>query len=85
MNTEIELPADVIAELQANRKVTAIKLLRKRQNIGLKEAKELVDVYLEQHPSKSSFQVPESDSGIGRIAILIFGAAVIYGIYKYFS
>jgi len=28
MKTDIELPADVIAEIEANRKVSAIKLLR---------------------------------------------------------
>ena len=43
MNTDIELPADVIAEIGANRKVSAIKLLRAHQRIGLKEAKELVE------------------------------------------
>jgi len=85
MNTEIELPADVIAELEANHKVTAIKLLRTHQGVDLKEAKDLVDAYMEQHPISSSHQVPESDSGIGRILILIIGVGVIYGIYKYFA
>jgi len=85
MNTELKLPADVIAELEANRKVSAIKLLRTHKGIGLKEAKELVDGYLEQHPTTSIRQVPQSDSGIGRIILLIIGVSVIYGFYKYFS
>ena len=85
MNTEIELPADVIAELEANRKVTAIKLLRAHQDIDLKEAKGLVDGYMEQHPSSPSHRVSETDRGIGRILILIIGVGVIYGIYKYFT
>ena len=85
MNTEVELPADVVAELEANRKVTAIKLLRNHQKIGLKEARKRVDDYLQQHPPSSSLRVPESDSGIGRIVILIFGVAIIYAIYKYFT
>jgi hypothetical protein len=74
-----------MAELEANRKVNAIKLLREHQGIGLKEAKELVDAYIEQHPTSAALRVPESDSGIGRIVVLATGVAVIYGIYKYFS
>ena len=85
MNTEIELPADVIAEIGANRKVSAIKLLRAHQRIGLKEAKELVDGYIAMHPSNSLHQVPESDNGIGRILILILGVGIIYGLYRYFT
>lgn len=85
MNSELELPADVIAELEANRKVTAIKLLRAHQGIGLKEAKELVDAYTGQHPATASHRPPESDTGIGRIVILIIGVSIIYGIYRYFS
>ena len=85
MNTEVELPADVIAELEANRKVNAIKLLRERHGIGLKEAKQRVDAYQHRHPGSSAHQAPQADTGIGRILILIIGVSVIYGIYKYFS
>jgi ribosomal protein L7/L12 len=85
MNTEVELPADVIAELEANRKITAIKLLRADRGMDLKKAKELVDAYIAQHPASSTHPVPKSDSGIGRIVILAIGVGVIYGIYKYFS
>jgi len=85
MNTEPKLPAEVIAELEANRKVTAIKLLRTREGIGLKEAKERVEAYLEQHPVSHGLQTPKSDSGFGRIVLLIIGVSVIYAIYRYFS
>jgi ribosomal protein L7/L12 len=84
MNTEIELPADVIAEIEANRKIAAIKLLRAHKGIGLKEAKELVDDYIAMHPSTSLHQAAKTDTGIGRILILILGVGVIYGLYKYF-
>lgn len=85
MNSEVELPDDVIAELEANRKITAIKLLRTHLGIDLKEARELVDAYVEQNPSGSSHHMPETDSGMGRIVILVIGVSVIYGIYKFFS
>lgn len=85
MNTETELPADVIAELEANRKISALKLLRSHRGIDLKEAKNMIDAYIDQNPSLSSHHLPESDSGIGRIVILVIGVGVIYGIYKFFT
>jgi ribosomal protein L7/L12 len=85
MNSEIELPEDVVAEIEANRKVTAIKLLRKHMGIGLKEAKELVDAYIEKNPPASTPRVAKTDTGIGRIIILIIGVGAIYGLYKFFT
>jgi ribosomal protein L7/L12 len=85
MNTEIELPVDVIAEIQANRKVTAIKLLRSHQGIGLKEAKEIVEAYMDAHPSNIRSSAQESEGSVGRILILALGVGVIYAIYSYFT
>lgn len=82
MNTETALPDEVIAEIEANRKVTAIKLLRKQRSIGLKEAKEMVEAYIDDRPSTSTAQPPKTDTGLGRILVLIIGVSVIYGIYK---
>lgn len=84
-NTGVDLPADVVAELEANRKIAAIKLLRAERGMGLKEAKEQVEAYLADNPNSPSHSMPESDTGIGRIVILIIGVSVIYGIYRYFS
>ncbi len=85
MKSEIELPAEVVAEIEANRKVAAIKLLRKRMGIGLKEAKELVDAYTEKNPPVSTPIVAKTDTGIGRIIILIIGVSAIYGLYKFLT
>ncbi|MEH6552385.1 MAG: ribosomal protein L7/L12 [Pseudomonadales bacterium] len=85
MNTETELPADVIAEIQANRKVSAIKLLRAHEDIGLKEAKEVVDAYISKHPSTSHSRAQESEGSFGRILVLILGVGLIYSIYSYFT
>lgn len=85
MNTEIELPPDVIAEIQANRKVTAIKFLRAHQGIGLKEAKELVDAYADKHPSSPRSERGESEGDFGRIIILILGVGAIYALYSYLT
>jgi hypothetical protein len=85
MNIETDLPSDVIAEIQANRKVNAIKLLRAHQNIGLKEAKDIVDDYIDKHPSSPRSGTSESEGGAGRLILVILGVGVIYGLYKYFS
>ena len=85
MNTEMELPADVVAEIKANRKVSAIKLLRAHQSIGLKEAKKIVDDYVDKHPPSHRAGAPESEGGFGRLLIVIIGVCVIYGLYRYFT
>jgi hypothetical protein len=85
MTIELEFPSDVIAEIQANRKVTAIKLLRAHRGIGLKEAKELVDAYMDQHPSHPRSGAQESEGGISRILLLILGVGAIYALYTYFT
>ena len=84
MNSEIELPDDVVAELQSNRKVSAIKLLRKQKNIGLKEAKDIVDAYTAKHPSNSPSRMPESDGGVGRLLFVAVVVGAVYGVYRYF-
>jgi hypothetical protein len=80
----MELPAEVITEIQANRKVSAIKLLRKQQNIGLKEAKDIVDAYTDKHPSNSPSRVPESVGGVGRLLFFAVVVGAVYGLYRYF-
>jgi len=85
MNSDNELPADVVADITANRKISAIKRLRAHQGIGLKEAKEIVDAYISAHPSDSHNPIQKGDGGIGRILVLIIGVCLIYGLYKYFT
>ena len=85
MKTEMELPPDVITEIRAGRKVTAIKRLREHQGIGLKEAKELVDSYEKNHPSSLRSGTQESEGGLGRILVLAIGVGAIYALYRYFT
>jgi ribosomal protein L7/L12 len=84
MNKDFEMPAEIVVELQANRKVTAIKLLRAQQGIGLKEAKELVDAYVKTHPSNPGSGAQEAEGGIGRV-LLIVGVGLIYALYRYLT
>ena len=85
MNTDIELPADVIAEIKANRKITAIKLLRTHQGIELKEAKQLVDTYMSKHPASLRSDAQQTEGSFGRILLLIIGVSVIFALYSYFT
>ncbi len=48
MNERIDLDSEVIEELEQGRKIGAIKILRIKRSMGLKDAKQLVEAYLEQ-------------------------------------
>jgi hypothetical protein len=85
MSSDIELSADVIAEIETNRKVTAIKLLREQQGIGLKEAKEIVDAYQDEHPRDTTHQSRQSQSGIGRLLLVALMIGLAYGLFRYVS
>jgi len=81
MTSSTELEPDVIAELNNGRKIAAIKKLRASRNIGLKEAKELVDEYLATHPETSTI-VQKSGSGSG-LGVLVIGGIAAYFIYTF--
>ena len=48
-DTTVELPADWRNAAQANRKVEAIKLLRKQSDLGLRRAMEVVEAYIQEN------------------------------------
>lgn len=50
MSNEFENEPRVIVAIETGNKVQAIKELRKVRGIGLREAKDLVDAYLEENP-----------------------------------
>ena len=50
-----QLPAGAIAALQKGNKIEAIKIVRQEQVLDLKDAKDLVDRYVQNEPS---LQVP---------------------------
>ncbi len=86
MNAAPELPDDVIAEINANRKVSAIKLARMRLGIDLKAARALVESYEESKSiSTTEHSADESSSSIGRTILLTVGVGLIYGIYRFIT
>jgi hypothetical protein len=82
MKNETELPADVIEAIQDNRKITAVKLLRAQRNIDLKGAVELVEKYYEENPGMIG-RSSSSETGIGRLILLIIVIVVLYALYQY--
>jgi len=78
MASNTELEADVIAELNNGRKIEAIKKLRALRNIGLKEAKELVDNYVSLHPE---LDLTVQRSGSSGFIVLIILAVAGYFFY----
>ena len=69
MNSITDLPAEVVAAIEAGRKIDAIKLLREAKGLGLKEAKHEVDAYLRAHPP---VRQPRSGAN-GLIFIVVVG------------
>lgn len=47
------LPSPVVSALSKGEKIEAINLLREARGIGLKEAKDIVEEYVESHPELS--------------------------------
>lgn len=85
MSDATELSADVVAEIRANRKIQAIKLMREQRGIGLKEAKEIVDDYMAQLPPGTVKQSQRADTGVRRMLLVAAGATLIYLLYSYLT
>ncbi len=83
MTTHTELEPEVVQAIQSGRKIDAIKKLRALRGIGLKEAKELVDLYAAQH-NITDPSVQKVNAGNGFVLLVVLGVAG-YFLYKYFS
>jgi len=83
MDSNLELPAQVLNAIHTGRKIDAIKLLRKERGLGLKEAKDIVDAYTVANPQ---LVVQRSSSGgTGAIMVVLAIAAAAYAAYRYFA
>jgi hypothetical protein len=83
MNSVDALPASVLEAATSGRKIEAIKLLRREQGIGLKEAKDIVDG-IDRPSEELAGQEPLARSrngevsGVGRLlgVCLLLGCAI---------
>lgn len=76
-----DIPAEVVAAIQAGHKIQAIKRLREVRGIGLKEAKQAVEAYMQANPSPIQ---PSGNSGGALIYIALF-LAIAYVAYQFFG
>ena len=86
--TQTPLPDDVQAAISRNQKIEAIKLLREAWDIGLKEAKEIVEAQWDAQKvagTTADVRKPKTESGIGRVFWALVILAVAYSLYKHFS
>lgn len=79
-----EFDATVINALKQNRKIEAVKLLREKENIGLKEAKHAVEEYLSNHPDQVPQHKRSTNHSYNRLLFLIAIACFLYLGYYYY-
>ena len=58
-----DIPAPVVTALSQGKKIEAIKLLRNGTGIGLKEAKDMVEEYINSRPELSMRLTAEQEEG----------------------
>ncbi|MCH7295423.1 ribosomal protein L7/L12 [Acinetobacter higginsii] len=87
MNLPPTIPAEALTMLHAGQLIDAIKITREKTGLGLKESKDLIDQYLQDHPQEQA-QIQEqlvqrSRGGIKVvILILLILANVIWFVMK---
>lgn len=83
MISKSEFNVDIISALEQGNKIGAIKILREQKNLGLKEAKEAVEAFLDDNPEIKQKMNSHQASGGTVIGYLVF-IAIAYAIYHFF-
>lgn len=81
-----ELPREVVAALRQNKKIEAIKLLRESRNLGLKEAKDIIDRY--DRPEKAEYRALKDQGSffIGRVIFVLVATSLLgFVVYLWLS
>jgi ribosomal protein L7/L12 len=82
---DIEISDEVVAAIDAGRKIEAIKILRERTGIGLADAKHLVDrLARERQGQRGTAPAMTEEGGAGVMIRMVAVIAVILGVYFYF-
>lgn len=77
------LPAEVIAAVQRGEKIEAIKILRERTGIGLKDAKDAVEAWAEGHVTELHGAAP-SGGGSRVLQFVVIAIALAAAVYFFF-
>ncbi|MCB1691248.1 MAG: ribosomal protein L7/L12 [Pseudomonadales bacterium] len=82
----VELPTSAVSALAHGSKIEAIKAVRETYGTGLKEAKEIVEAYLDNHPELGR-KMHEANRRAGKsflgllIIVGLVSALVYYGLF----
>ncbi|MEZ5501010.1 MAG: ribosomal protein L7/L12 [Steroidobacteraceae bacterium] len=82
MTSTHDLPSEVIDALRKGRKIEAIKLLRERHGVGLKEAKDMVEAGEGKAGPDFPMEEPKMETGIGRLFGLGILIVMLYVLYR---
>lgn len=78
-----EIPAEAVAALARGSKIEAIKVVRESRGIGLKEAKEVVEDYIDRHPAVKS-RMAQANAESARGALRWFVLAAVAGFLAWY-
>jgi ribosomal protein L7/L12 len=79
-----QLSTAAIAALQQGNKIEAIKIVRKEHNLGLKEAKDAVDLYVQGQPAlQASFAAAQGESKRNALLWLAVIVGLAFLAYKF--
>lgn len=78
-----ELPPQAIAALEQGRKIKAIKCTRAALGVGLKEAKEIVEQFIEKRPDVRN-RLVSANAGNARIALKWLLIIILCGLIIYY-
>ncbi|MGA0024222.1 MAG: ribosomal protein L7/L12 [Burkholderiales bacterium] len=80
-----DIPAAAVAALEKGSKIEAIKIVRIDQGIGLKEAKDVVEQYLDAKPDLQSrmnaASIEAAKGGLGWIFLVAVVALAVFYFY----
>ncbi len=82
---DVEITDDVIAAIDAGRKIEAIKILRERTGLGLADAKHRVDrLVRERQDLPGAAPAMTEEGGAGSMIRMVLVIGLILGAYFYF-
>ena len=83
-DTKHDLPSEALVALQRGSKIDAIKCVRTASGVSLKEAKEIVEDFIERSPDvKSRMDAANAESAAGAFRWLLLIAAIAFAIYYF--
>lgn len=79
MALDKRLSAASLAALGKGNKIEAIKITREEHRLGLKEARDMIERYLNDNPSlKTTIEPPRSSNNFALFLVVLIGAAAIF-------